>query len=124
MQINPYMLDFPTPPYIDIFPDEVTYDIAGSRGGDENVMIVRAAVGLTLDVAAQVKLDRLLASSGASSVKEALENEDGSGDGRVTLGGKCDDARVTRCTGYQAYPKADGTAVLAAQWSVQVETSG
>jgi hypothetical protein len=117
LQPSLYMLANPTPPTIDIFPEDIDYDKAMERGGDENHVAVRACVGLTSDIGAQKKLDRLLASSGASSVKAAIESD-------TTLGDACDDLRVTRCSGYQVYPRADGTSVLAAQWSVQIETSG
>lgn len=116
LQVNPYMLSNPTPPNIDIFPDEVNYDIAMQRGGDENLMIVRACVGFISDQGAQVKLDRLLASTGSTSVKAAIQSD-------LTLGNACDDLRVTKCSGYQLYDRGGGTVVLAAQWMVQVETS-
>jgi hypothetical protein len=116
LQINAYMLSNPTPPNIDIFPDKVTYDITMQRGGDSNMLTVRACVGLASDVGAQQKLDRLIASTGASSIKAAIESD-------PTLGGNCDDLRVTECSGYQVYPQGAEISILAANWTVQVETS-
>lgn len=118
MQLSEYMLGEPMPPFIEIMgADEIAYDIALQRGGDQNDMIVRAFVGLAIDKAAQIKLDRLLNSSGPSSMKQAIESDD-------TLGGNCDDLRVRTCTGYQIFPRGDGRAVLGASWTVQVETTG
>lgn len=117
-QLSEYMLGEPTPPYIEIMgADEINYDLALQRGGDQNDVIVRAFVGLAIDKGAQIKLDRLLTSSGPSSIKEAIESDD-------TLGGACDDLRVRTCTGYQVFPRADGRSVLGASWTVQVETTG
>lgn len=116
MQITPYMLASPMAPFIEIMgPDEINYDIAMQRGGDSTSMIVRAFVSANLDMGAQIFLDKMLASSGNTSVKEAIESD-------TTLGGACDDLRVTRCSGYRLY-RPDTGPLLGSQWFVQVETS-
>lgn len=121
-QVAPYMLGNPTPPTIEIMgPDEILYDIAANRGGDQNILIVRAFVGITVDVAASITLDKMLNSSGPLSVKEAIEYIDSPDGGRVTLGGIVDDLRVTRSTGYQVYPQpAPLDDVLGASWYVEI----
>lgn len=115
MQITAYMLASPMSPFIEIMgPDEITYDISMQRGGDSTIMIVRAFVSTTLDQGAQIFLDKMLASSGDTSVKEAIESD-------TTLGGAIDDLRVTRCSGYRLY-RPDTGPLLGAQWFVQIET--
>lgn len=122
LQVTPYMLNEPTPPFVDIFPDEIEYDVASRRGGDMNMIVVRASVGFVSDQGAQVKLDRLLASSGASSMKAALETK-ASGQGTVTLSNIVDDLRVVSCSGYRVFERPGGRSVLAATWSLQIESS-
>jgi hypothetical protein len=124
-QVSPYMLGNPTPPTIEVMgPEEIQYDVAMQRGGDENVVVVRAFIGISSDIAAQMTLDKMLQSSGPLSVKEAIEKVDSPGSGRVTLGGLVDDLRVTRSTGYQVYPQpGEQDDVLGAAWYVQIETT-
>jgi hypothetical protein len=115
LQVTAYMLASPMAPFIEIMgPDEITYDIAMQRGGDSTIMIVRAFVSASLDQGAQINLDKMLASSGESSVKEAIESD-------TTLGGAVDDLRVTRCSGYRLY-RPDTGPLLGAQWFTQIET--
>lgn len=122
MQCVAYMLGSPTFPTIEVAgPEEILYDIAGSRGGDQVNILIRAFVGLTTDQGAQMVLDKLLDSDGPLSVKEAIEADS-------KLDGACDDLRVTKCTGYQVYSTADGQGghsfVVGAEWTVQIETNG
>jgi hypothetical protein len=84
---------------------------------DTWTMIVRVFVGVASDIGAQKRLDAMIASSGASSVKQALESD-------PTLGGTVDDLRVTRCTGYRVFTREGGTGVLGAEWEVEVIATG
>lgn len=122
MQLSAYMLGSPTFPTIEVAgPEEIIYDIAGSRGGDQVNILIRAFVGLTTDQGAQIVLDQLLNSDGPLSVKQAVEADS-------KLGGACDDLRVVKCTGYQVYSAANPAGghdfVVGAEWTVQIETNG
>lgn len=114
-----YALAEPTPPTMQIAGvSDIMYDVAMQRGGDQNMVIVQAFVGMGSDIAAQQSLDRLLKSSGPTSVKEAIESD-------PTLGDTVDDLRVVRCTGHQFFMSRDGLKqVVGSTWTVQVETTG
>lgn len=117
VQVSAYMLGNPTPPAIEVVPEQVTYDLAFQRGMDQWNVTVRAFVGLTTDVGAQKRLDLMLASSGANSVKAAVEAS-------PTLGGAVDDLRVTRASGYRTYTFEGRPPVLGAEWAVEVFATG
>jgi hypothetical protein len=84
--------DSPTPPQAVVYPDRVTYDTAFGRGSDEYVFIVLVIVGRVSERTAQTSLDAYCNSSGATSIKAAIESE-------PTLGGKAHDCRVTEMRG-------------------------
>lgn len=111
------MLANPTPPTLQVFPAEVEYDASMARGFDRWTLTVQAYVGSQTDKGAQLKLDTLLAPSGASSVKARVEAD-------RTLGGVVDDCRVVGCSGYRVYVHPNGTAVLGAEWTVELYASG
>ena len=115
VQWSPYLLASPTPPSGHVIPSEIAYDRAMHRGMDEVTMTVQAFVALGLDQAAQMKLDELLAPSGATSVKAAIEAD-------RTLGGKVQDAWVSAVTGYTLVTIPDRGQMLSADWSVTVRT--
>ncbi len=117
VQVSAYMLANPTPPSLQVFPAEVEYDAAMARGLDRWTLTVQAHVGTQTDVGAQKKLDELLAPSGSSSVKAAAESD-------RTLGGVVSDCRVVSCSGYRVYVHPSGTAVLGAEWTVEILASG
>lgn len=118
VQVSAYMLAAPTPPAIHVLPEEITYDAAMRRGLDTWQMTVQAFVGVVSDVGAQKRLDLMLAPTGANSVKAAVEAD-------RTLGGKCDDLRVARATGYQVYSLAGQQgAVLGCEWTVEIIATG
>lgn len=114
MQVSAWMLSNPTPPAAHVYPDETEYHRAMQNGAEGWTLIVEAFVASNSEIGAQQRLDKMLASSGAESVKEALE-----ADG--TLGGIVSDVTVTRTTGYRQYqlPAGQGPA-LGAQWTVEV----
>jgi hypothetical protein len=111
--ISAYMLSNPTPPAIHVFPDEIQYDKAMGRGHDDWWFIVQGFVGMPSDIGAQQRLDTLLASTGAASLKENVESD-------CTLGGIVDDLRVETTTGYRVYPRPQAEPVLGAEWRVYV----
>lgn len=117
LQQSAYLLSNPTPPAAEVQPSEIDYDAAFQRGMDEWTLIVRVFVGVSSDIGAQKRLDGMIASSGASSIKAAVESD-------RTLGGAVDDLRVTRCTGYRVFAREGGAGVLGAEWEVQVIARG
>jgi hypothetical protein len=116
MQISPYVLSNPTPPVIWVKPTQgnVTEYHQAMRNGQETwSLTVQAFVGAGGDKSAQILLDELVATSGAHSVKAAIEAD-------LTLGGATDDLIVRRCISYQEYQRPDGTIALGAEWIVEV----
>jgi hypothetical protein len=117
MQFTPYMLAEPTPPTVQVLGSgDIVYDVAMQRGGDQNEVLVQAFVSMISDIGGQMKLDRLLASSGPSSMKEAIQSD-------PTLGGIVDDLRVTRSNGHTVYRTSKNEQVIGSTWYVQVETT-
>lgn len=113
VQVSPYVLSEPTPPTIQVvLPGAITYDLAMRRGGDQIFATVQAVVSFTSDIGSQVFLDALLAPSGVSSVKTALEADD-------TLGGHAEDLHVTGATGPVQATVGSGP-VLLAEWAVTI----
>lgn len=117
-QCNGYLLASPTAPGFEVEPSEVQYDLAMGRGVDEWTLIVRGFVGDASDIGAQKQLDAWLASSGAVSVKAAIESD-------RTLGGAASTLRVTQAAGYRKYG-APGSNItyLGAEWTVVVDGPG
>jgi hypothetical protein len=113
LQVSAYMLSAPTPPWIDIFPEPVKYDLAFGRGLDEWQYAVRAFVGLNSDVGAQQKLDTMLEPAGANSVKQAVESD-------ITLGGTVSSVHVTEASGSRLYTGG----VLGCIWTVVIKAPG
>src|SRR3989304_2339903 len=105
IQSTGYMLSAPTAPTIEVFPGETEYDKAFGRGLDQLTIVVRLTVTVTLDIAAQVKLDEYLAPSGAASVKTLLESD-------RTLGGTVQKLDVLSASGYQTTATKDGGIAL------------
>jgi hypothetical protein len=117
IQVSAYMLSNPTPPAIEIHPSQTDYDLALKRGLDRWRFTVRAFVGLTSDIGAQKRLDRMLASSGSESVKAAVESN-------PSLSGVIEDLRVINASGYRQYLREGASAVLGAEWEVEVLAIG
>jgi len=112
-----YMLANPTPPSVHVFPAGVEYDLAMARGLDHWTLTVQLFVALSADIGSQVNLDRYLASSGALSVKAAIESD-------PTLGGSCADASVTSCSGYRQFVSEGRPPYLGVDWTVEVYATG
>lgn len=120
VQVSAYVLGNPTPPCLWVRPDPsagIEYHGAMRNGLEFWHMLVQAQVGLLSDIGAQQKLDEMLATSGATSVKAALESD-------RTLGGVAADLKVDRCSGYQEFGRQDGSTVLGCDWSVTVYMNG
>lgn len=113
-QISPYMLSAPTTPTVQVMgPDLITYHRAMADGVNEWTLIVQAFVGLISDQGAQQVLDRMLDTTGAASVKAAIE-----ADG--TLGGAAFSTTVVSSSGYRQYQLGGQADVLGCEWSIQI----
>ena len=119
IQCNGYLLASPTAPGFEIEPGEVQYDLAMARGLDMWTLVVRGYVSDISDIGGQKTLDSWLASSGALSVKAAIQAD-------KTLGGSVSDLRVTTASGYRRYGAAANSNVtyLGAEWTVLVYGTG
>jgi hypothetical protein len=112
-----YLLSNPTPPCAEVQPGETEYDLAMHRGLDRWTLTVRVMVGASTDQGAQRLLDKMIESSGALSVKAAVEADS-------TLGGACSDCSITRCTGYRLITREGQSPLLGAEWIVEVLATG
>ena len=115
---QPYVLDTPPVPCLQI--DRVSlidYDQAYQRGLDYWTLIVRGYVGTQFDIAAQVLLDEWISSTGATSVKAAVESD-------RTLGGKVQDLTVRTCSGYGYYDLPNHGRTLGAEWTILILNTG
>lgn len=113
-QVSPYILANPTPPCAQVLPDEMDYHQAMQNGAETWSFVVQVIVALGTDEGAQRKLDELLESSGALSVKAALEADE-------DLGGLVSSVTVTRTTGYRTYNLGPTQQeALGAEWTVSV----
>jgi len=112
-----YLRSVVSPPWIEVQPGETEYDLAMARGLDRWTLTVRALVGATTDMGAQLLLDGMLQSSGVLSVKAAIETD-------RTLGGACSSLQVIRCSGYRLISREGHGPLLGAEWIVEVLATG
>lgn len=115
LQVTGYVQANPTPPVAEFLPAKVEYDKTAQRGSDEWTWTIRVLVGNVSDIGAQKRLDTFLAPSGAGSIKAQVQSD-------RKLGGTVDTLRVTRCSGYRAYDRPNGTTLLGAEWTVEITT--
>lgn len=120
MQISPYVLSDPTLPTIWVKPTpgavteyHQTFQTMGNPDGQVTWSITVQAFVAGLDIASQQWLDELLDTSGAHSVKAAVEAD-------KTLGGACEDLVVRRCISHQEYQRVNGTLAYGSEWIVEV----
>ena len=112
-----YLLANPTPPFAEVYPVAKVYDRAMQRGLDVWHLNVRVGVGMGLSLGAQRSLDAFIADIGTSSIKAAIEDD-------RTLGGVVEFVRVTRCDAYRMFERQGSSAVLGAEWEVEVLARG
>lgn len=115
-QVSAYLLANPTLPSLMITAGEVEYDTAMARGLDTWTLLVQGMVALTTDEGQQKQLDKWRASSGAESVKAAVESD-------RTLGGVVQDARVVMVSEDRVYG-IDPNLRLGCEWTVRVLATG
>jgi hypothetical protein len=97
-----YVPDSVVPPCGFCAETDIEFDKAMRRGLDEFTVTFRLLAGRADDRAGQALLDSLLAGSGATSVKAAIEAVRGA-PGQPALGGAASDLHVTRMQGYRYY---------------------
>jgi len=106
------MPDNPNPPIAIIRPASVLYDQSFARGLTRYQFILVVIVGRASEKTAQRSLDAYCSSTGASSIKLAVESD-------KTLDGNCYDLRVTEMRNYTPIQLNEGT-YLAAEFAVDV----
>jgi hypothetical protein len=101
-----------SPPIAIVNVANVNYDRTFQRGLDEYNFVITVIVGRVGERSAQRLLDSYVSSTGASSVKLAIELD-------RTLGGKCDSLRVSDMRNYGSLVIGEVT-YLAAEFNVVV----
>jgi hypothetical protein len=112
LRTSAFVPDTISPPIAIVEPNSIKFDISMGRGLDEFGFKVTVIVGRATDRTAQANIDAFCSSSGSSSIKQVLESN-------RTLGGKCNDLRVTGLNSYGSIQIAD-TPYLAAEFAVIV----
>lgn len=102
--------DNPNPPLAIIYPQNMDYDDTFQRGMTTYNFRVLVVVGRVDERTAQNKLDAFVSSTGASSIKSAIESD-------KTLGGSAFDLRVTAMTNYGSLDISEVT-YLSAEFNV------
>lgn len=105
--------DLPNPPIAVVSLRNIDYDNAMARGLTLYNLIVTVIVGRMSERHAQRKLDEYISTSGANSIKLAVE-------GDKTLGGVAYDVKVTDMGNIGAIQLSGDVAHLAAEFSVVV----
>jgi hypothetical protein len=101
-----------SPPIAIVNVANVNFDRSFARGLDEYNFVITVIVGRVGERSAQRLLDSYVSSTGASSVKLAVESD-------KTLGGNCDSLRVTDMRNYGSLVIGEVT-YLAAEFNVVV----
>lgn len=119
LQTSAYQLGNPTPPTAWVAPGDplLEFDQTMGRGRDLWHLVVEVFVSLTSDKGAQKRLDAYLAGSGATSIKTAIESD-------RTLGGACDNLRLTHIDGVGDYQLGERGAVLGFRAHVDIYATG
>jgi hypothetical protein len=112
LRTSAWVPDQINPPIAVIKPETINYDTAFARGLDTYEFSVLVIVGRVDERSAQSRLDAYCASSGATSIKTAIESD-------RDLNGAISDLRVTEMRNYTSLPVGDVT-YLAAEFVVQV----
>jgi hypothetical protein len=112
LRTNSIVPDTIQPPIAIVEPTSVNYDKTMARGLDEFNFKVTVIVGRPDVRTGQNAIDAYISSTGSSSIKQVLESN-------RTLGGKCNDLRVTNLSSYGSITIGD-TPYLAAEFAVVV----
>lgn len=112
LRTSSFVPDVLNPPVAVVRPDNISFDTAFARGLDTLEFVVMTIVGRVDERTSQSRLDAYCNSTGASSVKRAIESD-------RTLGGAVSDLRVTEMRNYTSVSIGD-VIYLAAEFVVQV----
>lgn len=112
LRTSPEMPDNPNPPIALVRPLSVEYNQAMNKGLTKYTFTVIVIVGRAEERTAQRSLDAYCSSTGASSIKLAVESD-------RTLGGNAYDCRVTEMRNYTPIQLNEGT-YLAAEFTADV----
>jgi len=112
LRTSAWIPDVINPPIAVVKPESISFDTAYGRGLDTLEFTVLAIVGRVDERSAQSKLDAYCATTGASSIKRAIESD-------RDLNGAISDLRVTEMRNYTSLVIGDVT-YLAAEFVVQV----
>lgn len=112
LRTSSFVPDVLNPPVAVVRPDNIAFDAAFARGLDTLEFVVMTIVGRVDERTSQSRLDAYCNSTGASSVKRAIESD-------RTLGGAVSDLRVTEMRNYTSVSIGD-VIYLAAEFVVQV----
>tara|TARA_R100001443_G_scaffold84831_2_gene91498 strand:- start:2206 stop:2616 length:411 start_codon:yes stop_codon:yes gene_type:complete len=109
-----YVPDFIEPPIALVAPlNTLNYDTTMGRGSDTYEIPVILYIANIDAQTSQDDVDAYLASSGATSIKAAIE-------GDATLGGAAMSARVVSATDYGEYEVTQGTSYLGVTFNIEV----
>jgi hypothetical protein len=97
LRTSPEMPDNPNPPIALVRPVTVEYNQAMAKGLTRYSFVVVVIVGRAEERTAQRSLDAFCSSTGASSIKNAVESD-------KTLGGNAFDTRVTEMRKLHTHP--------------------
>lgn len=112
LNASPQVQTNPGLPTAYVVPDSADYHVQMGTGTDW-FLIVELQVGMVSDIGGQKLLDKFLSSTGADSIKAAVE-------GDKTLGGIAEDTLVRGFRDYGMFARAQGDQVLGARISVWV----
>lgn len=118
MNTYPFTPDSISEPCFFIAEVEVDYDTAMNRALDTVTLTGRVLVGRADADSSATRMNSLLAGSGATSLKAALESGRGA-PGEAALDGAADDYRVTRFQAHRFYEHA-GTTYLGGELTIRV----
>lgn len=112
LRTSAVMPEDPNPPVAIVAPQSISYDAAMGRGLDSYNFSITVIVGRADGRSAQNKLDDYVSSTGASSIKVAIESD-------RKLDGQCKDLQVTAMNSYGAISIGE-IQYLAAEFDVVV----
>jgi hypothetical protein len=112
LRTSAFVPDLVNPPVAVVRPDNISFDAAFARGLDTLEFAVLVIVGRVDERTSQARLDGFCDTSGASSIKRAIESN-------RTLTGAVSDLRVTEMRNYSSLQIGD-VSYLAAEFVVQV----
>lgn len=119
-QASAYWQTNPTPPTLQVVGvGPTSYDTAFGRGGDTLTVTIQGLAGITADQAAQEQIDAWLDTTGATSVKAAIETERPAA---VTLGGIVASCRVTGHTRPTITQLPNGQETWSVEFTLEIET--